>query len=493
MLKKGLYFFWLGMSLTSMFFYPLISTISDGLFYLQWQGANSLEFLLAFVTIASIMGTLLFCAERVNVSYVRILFLLLVCAIPFGSFGIGLLSQLKLQTGLVVLVGQFISNNSGVVYPLIVVSLLTCCYATRRWHEVAGRSLVILVLIISPLTVVTGVNVLRHGFKNTVIEINKSDATKRGTQIASIDSDIFIVVFDELDYHYLYENEVIRRDYPNFKKLTSMSDNYHGALSPSEATLAAMMGFMVGQENIKVRVKKDGKLVIREELANGDLRSVNIAKENIFSIARRKGFRTVMYGWMHPYCTMMYESLNNCRSFSLYNYSSVNEPVSISNPIFTNLILLGLLEPFGLLMVPIYSIYYHKVVSQTYDLAISTLTSNDPTFQFVHFSIPHFPFIYNGDKYDPAEDPFLQNDENYIKQLKYVDHILGRLIAELKNHKRFHDSYVVILSDHAYRIMRKGDARRIPLIVKRPGQKHREDMHETTRAEVLLRTILDKI
>jgi len=155
------------------------------------------------------------------------------------------------------------------------------------------------------------------------------------------------------------------------------------------------------------------------------LRRSNIARENIFSIARGKGFQTVMYGWMHPYCMMMYESMDNCRSFSIYNYSTINEPVSIKNPIFTNLILWPQLKPFGFLKNPIYSMYQDKVVSQTYDLAISTLTSNGPIIQFVHFSIPHSPFVYNGDKYEPAEDPFLQNDENYIKQLKYADRTFG--------------------------------------------------------------------
>jgi hypothetical protein len=321
------------------------------------------------------------------------------------------------------------------------------------------------------------VTVLRHGFKNPVIEIGTHDASDGRNQIKSIEGDIFIVLFDELDYDYLYKNEAIRMEYPNIKKLASISDNYHLALSPGGETLTAMVGFMVGQGTIKVTPEEP----------------VNIAKKNIFGIARKKGFRTVMYGWMHPYCSMMYESLNNCRSFSLYNYSSVNQPISIRNPIFTNLIMWPPLEPFGLVQIPVYSLYHHKVVSQTYDLAISTLTRNGPIFQFVHFSIPHLPFIYNGDIYDPADDPFLQNDDNYVKQLKYVDHIVGRLIAELKNHKRFHNSYVVLLSDHAYRIMRKGNARRIPLIVKRPGQKRREDIYETTRAEVRLMTILDKI
>jgi len=474
-----------------MFFYPLFSAISDGYFYLQWQEANTLELLLAFVAIASTMGTLLFFAELVKVSYARILFLLLVCAIPFASFGIQVLQQV-LGKQLLLPVAESLDKNVTIIYPLGIVSLLTCLYATRRWHEVGRRFLLTLVLIFSPLTIFAGLTVWRHGFKNPVIEIG-DNTSERMTQTKSSKSDIFIVVFDELDYDYLYDNEAIRVEYPHIRMLASISENYHRALSPGYGTLTAMVGLIVGQENIRVSLKEDGELLVEEELDNGGLRAVNIARENIFLIARRKGFQTVLFGWMHPYCMMMYESLDNCRSFSIYNYSTINDPVSIKNPIFTNILLWPRHRPFGLLKKPIYSIYQDKVVSTTYDLAISTLTGNDVIFQFVHFSIPHLPFVYDGDKYRPAEDPFLENEENYIRQVRYVDHIVGRLIGELKKHERFYDSYVILLSDHGYRIMRKGDARKIPLIVKWPGQKRRGDIYETTRAEVLLRTILDKI
>ena len=490
--RRGLYFAWLGASLATMFFYPLLSAISDGLFYLQWQRANTLELLLAFLVIASTMGMLLFVAQLVKVWYVRIILLLLVCAIPFASFAIQVLQQVLGKQRLLPL-AEVLDKNLPTVYPLVVVALLTCLYATRRWHEVVQSCLVTLVLILSPLTVFAGITVLRHGFKNPVIEVNKYNPSKRMTQIRSSKPDIFIVLFDELDYDYLYGDEAIRQEYPNIRMLASKSENYHGALSPGEETLTAMVGLMVGQENIRVSPKEDGELVVEKELDNGDLRVVNIAEENIFSIARRKGFQTVLFGWMHPYCMMMYESLDNCRSFSIYNYSTINEPVSIKNPIFTNIILWPRHGPFGLLKKPIYSMYQDKVVSQTYDLAISTLTTNDPIFQFVHFSIPHLPFVYDGDKFRPAKDPFLQNDENYIRQLKYVDHIFGRWVSELKRHEKFDNSYIILLSDHGYRIMRKNDARRIPLIVKRPGQKYPENMYGITRAEVLLRTIVDKV
>jgi len=306
---------------------------------------------------------------------------------------------------------------------------------------------------------------------------------------------IFVILFDELDYNYLYKKGNIRRAYPNIGAFASISDNYHRAIAPGESSLDSILGLIVGRSNLKVEVDGRGGLGVYEVLNNGEKRVVNIGKENIFELARNKGFKTKMYGWLHPYCNMMYKSLDNCRSFSVYNFSTVNSSISLVNPVFTNIMLWPRQLPFGLLKNPIYSIYQDKLVSRTYNLATSTLNKKEAIFEFVHFSIPHLPFVYDGEQYRPAQNPFLQNDENYVKQVKYVDHIFGRFVSDLKDHGKFSNSVVIILSDHPYRVTVKGkkeiERRKVPLIVKRVRGNVRKDIYEMTKTEILLRSIIE--
>jgi len=491
MRKSILYFLWLGVSLTTMFFYPLISTISDGLFYLQWQNSNTLELFLAFLTISSVLGVLLYVTESIQTSYRRIIITMLLCVIPFASFAIHI-SRRLVPGHLLISVAEWLAENSTVAYPLVAISLLVSIYTMPRYHETVRRGLIKAVLIFSPLTAFAVVTVLRFGFLSPIIEIKNDSHNITARRVTSNSRNIFVVLFDELDYEYLYEKGDIRGDYPNIKAFASISENYHGALSPGGATLTSMIGFLIGRQIVEVKIDDSRGLIMYEILENGDVRALNIAQDNIFSMARSRGFRTVMYGWLHPYCMMMHENLDDCRSFSIYNYSTINAPISLMNPIFTNIILWPHQLPFGLLKNPIYSVYQHKVVSETYDLAVSALSDGGPLFEFVHFSIPHFPFIYEGDQYRPAKDPFLQSSENYVKQLRYVDHLFGRFISQLKDHDKFANSDVVLVSDHGYRIMRKnGTAKKIPLIIKRAAQRVRKDIYDSTRAEIMLRTIVE--
>ena len=82
-----------------------------------------------------------------------------------------------------------------------------------------------------------------------------------------------------------------------------------------------------------------------------------------------------------------------------------------------------------------------------------------------------------------------------MKQVKYVDHIFGRFVSDLKNHGIFSNSDVIILSDHPYRVTVKGkkeiERRRVPLIVKRVRGNVRKDIYEMTKTEILLRSIIE--
>jgi arylsulfatase A-like enzyme len=86
----------------------------------------------------------------------------------------------------------------------------------------------------------------------------------------------------------------------------------------------------------------------------------------------------------------------------------------------------------------------------------------------------------------------LQNEENYVKQLKYVDVLVGRFLAELEQQASFATSDIIILSDHGYRAMApKGQAYHVPLLIKRAGQVMRRDHDAPVQTEVILRGLVN--
>jgi arylsulfatase A-like enzyme len=119
------------------------------------------------------------------------------------------------------------------------------------------------------------------------------------------------------------------------------------------------------------------------------------------------------------------------------------------------------------------------------------LKTAGPVFEFIHFNLPHSPFIYDGDRYAPAADPWLQNEDNYVKQVKHVDYLVGRFLAAMEKQARFTGSDVIIMSDHGYRALApKGQAHHVPLLIKRAGQARRRDHDEPVQTEVILRSLV---
>ena len=491
--KKVLFFLWVAASLTTMFFYPLVSAMSDDLVYLQWQRTDTYAFCVNFVAIAAVTALLLWWVDSIPNSYGRTVAVVVLIALPFGSFGIQVLRQL-LPAEQLAAVAVFVASNLSAQ---IIVGMLTLVggVVAVRHHEALRQAITTAALVVSPLCVAAAVTVARAGFLDPTVQIT-SDRGTQPAETSQTNRNVFVIVFDELDYDFLYEDGKIRSAYPAMRAFSAISENYHEALSPGEATLEAMPGLLMGLDEVPTGSALAGMppeaVWERGDAAAAASDATDVWQGTVFAAAQREGFRTVMIGWFHPYCQVLRASLDDCRSFSNYNYAAVTDGSTWVSPILTTLILWPHQFPFGLLKNPVKSAHQDMMVQRTYDLAVSTLDSERALFQIVHFSIPHVPFVYDSDGYNPPADPYLQNAENYERQLRYTDKVFGRFIAALEQHRKFSTSDVVLLSDHAYRsLARAGTARRVPLIIKRAGQAARTDVYGPTFTGLILRSFVE--
>jgi len=124
-----------------------------------------------------------------------------------------------------------------------------------------------------------------------------------------------------------------------------------------------------------------------------------------------------------------------------------------------------------------------------------------PTFWMKHMLLPHGPYLYlpSGAQSRPSSadpirgmntvpgfyDEYLtrHNEQRYLQQLGYVDHLLGRLLAKLERTGMADHTMVVVTADHGYAWQVGVPTRRsvnpsnvqelmpVPLFVNAPGQR----------------------
>ena len=171
---------------------------------------------------------------------------------------------------------------------------------------------------------------------------------------------------------------------------------------------------------------------------------------------------------MHKYCMQYVSNLDFCRSYGLYNNSSFDSEFSILNPIYTNFILLPNHMPFGLLKNPSYARKHHKDNKSVLNLTLKIIEKSigSPIFLFVHFSVPHSPFLYKNKIYQPSINPFKTDIESYTEQLLYVDSLFGEILEKIETENQSKNSTIVLLSDHGWRkILSPDDHSHVPMIV----------------------------
>ena len=144
--------------------------------------------------------------------------------------------------------------------------------------------------------------------------------------------------------------------------------------------------------------------------------------------------------------------------------------------------------PFGIVKNPPFARLQRGLVAELSAFARRPLQGAEPVFRFVHFSVPHFPFAFDAEGYDPPINPLRTSpDDGYRRQLLYVDRLIGEVRASLEHDASFDRSTFVVFADHGFRFGgRESDKLHIPFIVKKAGQKLRSDVSEPQRGEVLL-------
>lgn len=472
----------LSATLSSLFFYPLFSELHDNILILQWRWINTVELFCAFLLSSLFAGVVFYFIYKCKNFYIKLLILLGIVSIPFLSFFVYVFKQL-FGAGLIITVSNLLFSRHSLILLLLIV-ILAVGVIFMRYPRRIVQIFILTLFVLSPINILSIWSGIKACSNNTVIFMNNCNKEKLSLNQHKPEDNILVILFDELSYDYLYENGKIKREYENFRSLSLISDNYHKAFSPGDSTLAAIPGLIMGKSFEGITMEYDQ---IYEITKKQETEILAIDANNLFAYAKKAGYRTFCFGPYLHYCALFGKWLDGCRSFSVYNYGNLSNEFKFYNPILTTIVLLPYQFPYGFLKNPVYSLWKKNITEQSFALTMEAINSSEPFFIFVHFYSPHLPFTFDKDGFYKNRRPFLQNHENYFKELGYTDKLLGNLIVELKRNGKFNNTTIVVLADHNYRIMFPERKKDVPLIIKHKNQQVCDDIYDSVGTNVVLR------
>ena len=298
--------------------------------------------------------------------------LYLIAMLPVMSFAAGLARQLPFGAHLIWAWETPVVRFS--VPAVLVLLTLAMFVKSPGLFDRLSRGLL---LAISPAAVVVVATFIRAAvYPPPVIHVDREPPSinTAGSRCAPV----MALLFDELSFAYLYDGETVRVDYPAIRRFAESATNYRAVTSPGPDTLTALE-----PPEHCARPRPTGCLP-----SPGDS-----------DIARRWPGITLRY------CALLGELVDRCQSLSFYNASLAHEGFSPANPILTSLIMWPRQFPFGLLKNPPFAHLQRGLVEKTRAFAEQPIDDSRPMFRFIHFSVPHLPFVFTANGFDPPFDP----------------------------------------------------------------------------------------
>lgn len=475
---------WLGFALSALFFYSLVVALDADIYYLQWQSGDLVEAVVALAVLALAFSAAIYViwprADRR-----ALLALIVISALPLASFAAGVARQLPFDDAL-----RAMGDNRGLRLWISTACAALVAAGIVFWPRAFLRTLRVVLVLVSPVSLVVVEGLIASASEaNAIVSLTKDRS--RAETASSGCNPVLAVLFDELSFSYLYNDGRVRPEYAGIGALASQATNYLSVAAPGPETLVSMPSFLAARHLRNTRIEGNGIFEMSED---GHLLPFSArGPEALFPTARRLGFSTEMAGYYLPYCEILDGLLDACQSLSFYNMSSVDAGFSVADPLMTTLILWPRQFPFGLLKNPPFARLQRGLVEKTTAFAMQPMHAAKPVFRFVHFSVPHFPFVFDAEGFNPPLDPLRTSpDTGYARQIRYADSLFGTLMQHMRAEGTYDGTTIVVLADHGFRF---GGAEKtplqIPFIVKKTGQRDREDVSEPMAGEMLLKRVLE--
>lgn len=272
---------------------------------------------------------------------------------------------------------------------------------------------------------------------------------------------VVIVVFDELDQRLVFEKRPAGLALPELDRLRGESLAASQARPPAGDTLRSLPGLTTGLRVAKARPLGTSDLELEIEGKPQPQRWS--AAENLFRAARRRGARTGLTGWYHPYPRVLGKDLDACVWEAYGTLGAEASPV-------LPLVMLNQLES----VLPWTVRARHVAIWRgTTEPARAMAADRGLGLVFLHLSVPHSPWIY--DRRSGAITLVnTAGPRGYFDNVALTDRTLGMLRQSMETAGLWDSAHVIVTSDHGWRSSGAYDQvvdDRVPLLIKIAGSR----------------------
>jgi hypothetical protein len=315
---------------------------------------------------------------------------------------------------------------------------LLCAVAIVRWSAAFARMAAIVVVLLSPLVPMlfaTGVWRMLHlepeaGYARAP----RLPGRKGGPRVVWL-------LFDTLDERLVFVQRPLALKLPELDRLRSEGFFAANAFPPAHSTLLSVPSLLTGRPVVDYKASGDAELMITYQ-GSTQARPWS-AEPNVFARARAEGFNTALVGWFHPYCRIFKGGLTFCASHQQGSGAESSGLGSLVLHDFRELVLF----PLGHRL-PFVEDRARWRLMHLRMLDDARRAATDPALGlvFIHWCIPHYPFIYS------TRDRWaLDGSGDYLGNLLLVDRTLGELREAMERSGVWNSTTLLLSSDHGLR------------------------------------------
>jgi hypothetical protein len=349
------------------------------------------------------------------------------------------------------------------------------------WRRAASCALAYLVLCFVPLVPVTVGQALWAiaRYEPVPKEFRDRPAAKMLPPRGEAAPRVVVMVFDGLDQVLAFDDRPSDLELPELARLAATCVRATNAYPPASRTALSLPAYTTGLQIARARFAGANDLALT--IAPDGRRALWGRIPNVAARARELGVASALVGWYHPYCRVLGASLASCAAYQYLpppEYSAagnLRRHLSLLLETVPGSIRFDMATRVGLDLVPPaaqrrWHLAQYRAVAHA---ALAAATDTRFGLVFVHYPIPHTPYIY--DRRTASAD--VVGPSTYIDNLALTDRAVGDMRAALERARLWDGTTLIITSDHWYRdsygplwqpaLVTIGDPRqRVPFLVK---------------------------